>query len=181
MLLQLQENFIACNWRRRPSARAYIGFEALREEFEGAVNKVRDWHQSQGGDLPAPLACELLYDDLIEISPGGGDISRLSDILSFWNSSDSPFFGWNINWYETIPGENGEEGIMKFSAQAADLPEQDGSGRIRPIVRLNFVAMAMTPTMDSVGDFLDAAHIYIRKRFTELIRPEAMAAWGELK
>lgn len=185
IVLQLQENFIGLNWRRRSALDVppeYPGYDEMASRFHRYVGMLKAWHEDRGGTLPQPVACELLYDDLVQFQPQT-ERAELSSILQFWPSQKQRMVGWNTGWLEPLDGEGSDVAmngaVMRFAAMAATVTDPIAPATPRPIVRLSFVAMCPSDSWSGVAAFLQAAHAHIRTRFIDIIVPEARQAWGE--
>lgn len=181
-VLQLQENFLGFNWRRRASKGGqteYPGYDHLKSEFDRHLNTLVRWHEGRGSSLPSPTAVELLYDDIIEIQVSD-ERPKLADFLSFWNyERDTPMFGWNASWLEAISdNQTPNPPMMKFGAMQALIP--DGKS-FSPVIRLTFTAMALVQSFADIDVFLHNAHLHIRRRFLEVVTETARSAWGDEK
>lgn len=186
-VLQVQENFLGLNWRRKSALHEpsqYPGFDVLVARFLQITQKAQAWVAGKGGVTPKPFAGELLYDDLIRALPNAEGKTKLSDILTFWPDPsliwerETPMQGWTSSWLEPLgydPG--GQLGWMRFTAVAAAAIDEAAGGKMVPIVRLSFNGMSAIDGWDRVDPFFQRAHKHILERFFALVRLEARAAW----
>lgn len=180
-LLQLQEQFVASNWRRRssvPGARfKYPGFDTVVARYEERLHRLRRFHEGRGTDFPPPAACELLYNNIIPLEDDTGERLPLSEVLAEYSRAEErPVLGFSMLWMEDIDGLASEDpSILQIELQVvgAPLPEREPM----PVVRLQFVAGAVRQTWDEVFAFYQAAHTHIRHRLMVLTTEEAHQRW----
>ena len=181
LLLQVQENFLALNWRRRTqidSPNYYPGFDILFETFKRHVETLRQWLMRNDSAMPNPIATELFYDDLIRFPSSETERIRLSDVLAFWPAQERQLAGWNLAWAEPLADPpTVEAGVLKFAATVAGVSGEVTGGTLRPIVRLNWTALAATRTWEESDSFLQRAHGHISERFNEVVTASARATW----
>jgi uncharacterized protein (TIGR04255 family) len=184
LILQLQDNLVGYNWRRRstPGSPAnYPGFDALKASFDKYLRCLHDWHSAHGSAVPDPVAVELFYDDILPMvpEPETGKL-RLSNVLSWFNPNDpssSAMFGWTNMWVEGITSTPPPQGpMLKIRAEMGFVAE---GPEVVPqsVIRLQFIAAGICSSWDEVNSFLQVAHDYISVRFSEVINPKAMKAW----
>ncbi|HEY0147547.1 MAG TPA: TIGR04255 family protein [Allosphingosinicella sp.] len=180
-LLQLQENFVACNWRRRSSAPGerfdYPGFDTVVSRYEERLYVLRQFFEAQGNDFPSPAACELLYNNIIPLEDENGERLPLSDVLAeYLRAEERPVLGFSMQWMEAIDGLASEDpSILQIDLQVVGvaLPEREPL----PVVRLQFVAGAVRETWEEVFAFYQAAHAHIRHRLMVLTTEKAHQRW----
>lgn len=180
-ILQVQQNFIARNWRRMvgiDDAPKYPGFTEVRGSFDKAVNQSRTWHRGQGRDMPKPRAVELMYDDVL---PGliENEKFMLSSMLNHLSSLGSRMANWQNAWIEsvTVPGAPDATLSVQIVAAAASVA---GSSEPRPVVRIIWRAAMETDSWSTVAAFFDAAHAHIGRRFHEIVADKVKSNWSVL-
>lgn len=179
-ILQLQENYIARNWRRTVSPDhppSYPGFAKLLSDFERDLATVKNWRESLGYNLPDARSCELMYDDVIPVEVGNQRF-ELSNMLKFWNpiSQTRPFAGWQCAWVEPVVAEEANlAGNLQVQILAAAMTQDDAPPR--PILRIIWKASTLNAPLHDVGIFFRAAHERILSRFSEMLTAELMDSW----
>lgn len=174
-VLQMQERFWSFNWRRNPFGSApveYPGYDDLRSRAEGYANRLRNWHTTRGSCEPAPASCELLYTDLIKISPG----RKMSDYFAFWEGDPSGGFrtaAFNLSWLEPVGDE--EKGTLNVSLSHVSPVTEEFPDSV--FFQVNFVAGAVATSWDEAFSFFDLAHGAIRNRFEYMLTDEFKSSW----
>jgi uncharacterized protein (TIGR04255 family) len=180
-LIQVQENFLARNWRRTDfdpdQVTDYPGYEVLKSDF---VNQVEVLRELRGdSDFPAPSGCELLYDNFIPLLTKSGEPIKMSDVLTVLKPWGRHVVGMNMSWFEYM---DKAEGSMTepadFQVSVGHGAQITTAGEFYPYLRVMFVARSFLPTWEAVYGFFDKAHDYVTKRLTVLISPEAQARWN---
>jgi uncharacterized protein (TIGR04255 family) len=185
-VLQLQDNFVARNWRRRAGIGAppgYPGFLALHDDFWRQIDKLREWHSAHASVLPDPFACELHYDDIIPTTPDAHP--AISDILTFAPPHTGSLMGFQSGWVEMIEGMPTDgRSMLKVQVTSAGMAVTDANGNIeipasiQPVIRIIWSASSMESTWEGVRSFLQLAHTHIGKRFEQLVREDVRSTWG---
>lgn len=174
-LVQVQEDLVARNWRRQylnpTQSHNYPGYQKTREEFSGIVDKLKAARGESG--LPAPSACELLYDNFLTLVGPDGTPMRTQDVLAV---VDFPLgtsrIGLNMQWMEPLP----EGGMLRVGASVATVTVRDSPPT--PVVRLTFSAKNEVEAWPEVFAFFDASHTVVRQKFLELTTKHAHTTWG---
>lgn len=182
-LFQVQENFVANNWRRQkvqPGAKVnYPGFDYLQNAMRRRVETLRTYHAAHSEGLVEPVACELLYDNVIPLRFGDGPDLRVSDVLSEYDRAepDRKLLGLQLNWIEKIDGlADDEKAILQIEIAIVAIMV-DGSETPMPVVRILFRAGAMRSTWADTFTFFEVAHTHIRHRLMVLTTEEAHFRW----
>ncbi|MDR7118395.1 TIGR04255 family protein [Caulobacter sp. BE254] len=181
-LLQVQENFVARNWRRinlPPDAPAekYPGYEALKADFTESITILRDQAERDNRAFPTPSACELLYDNMIYIGDENSQI-RIKDVLPIFQFSDGyRRYGINTSWVQVDPTWTGENSLQ-IQTNISGLGAQV-AGQIRSFLRVMFVARTAIDTWDAVPDAFDTAHVAVTKLLPSLTGGQVRANWSQ--
>jgi uncharacterized protein (TIGR04255 family) len=180
-LVQVQENLLARNWRRLEPLPApitsYPGFDRLFDDYQAVVRAVEGWNRSRGSTMPAPVICDLLYDNLIPLTREGRPSFTLSEVFpAFGMKGERLVFGLQTQWLERIdPDDTSNAPLLQVQALAGS-PQVVGGGL--PYVKLTFNARCPVSSWDEVWTFFQKAHARIRERLIELTSDECRATWG---
>jgi uncharacterized protein (TIGR04255 family) len=83
-LLQVQQDRIVHNWRKREADQDYPRYEAIRSRFASDVEKFTNFLATESLGELRPNQCEVTYINTIEI-PGGGDMHGcLERVTPLW-------------------------------------------------------------------------------------------------
>jgi len=178
-VLQLQENFVASNWRRPAGNQPgdpvdYPGYESLVGTAHGRIDKLR----ANNPEFPPPVACERMYDNLISLRSRNGDRLRVSDVLTRLRPTKPlDAIGFNMSWLERlgdVPAN--DQSILQIQINLVGLPRA-GETDPAPFVKLAFNAGAVRNSWESAFDFFSLAHAHIRKRLMDLTTDKAHQSW----
>lgn len=178
-LIQLQENLIAVNWRRRrmpPEPSAYPGFQATLSRLRETIDALAAVRGSDAPPFPEPLAGELLYDNFLPlIGPGGETLSAYEIFAPVAVKFDPPITDFTTSWREALT-QFGTDASLRINLQAlvVGAPDEEPG----PALRLNFQARCGARPWDDMLAFLDGAHAYVRRRFLDLTTDKAHTMWG---
>lgn len=180
-VLQVQENYVARNWRRTVGlgeAPSYPGFDELLMSFESALGTLAKKSEAEGLSLPEIRSCELMYDDIIPGLESGGAF-QLSRMISFLKERPPrQEANWRCSWVEPIDvPETGLSGTLQVTILAAGIPSDDGQS-LRPILRIVWKATALQTAASQIRAFFNAAHAHISARFGEIVSAEVKESWG---
>lgn len=176
-LLQLQENLIARNWRRGKltpvDPKEYPGYNNTRDMFRSNIESMR---ALANGNLPDPLACELIYDNFLSLIDTDGIELKAQDIFSpIQFSKNSVIREFTMSWNEEID-QSIPESILRIQSSVHNVSLKDEPSI--PVVRLNFSSKAPINSWDDAFRFFDAAHANVRRRFLDLTTEKAHLIWG---
>lgn len=182
-LVQVQENFLARNWRRLipppGEIEPYPGFDAIYGDFRGHVDLLKEWSARRDRPLPNPSICELLYEDLIPLIGPDGKSRRASEIVTPIKF-DPPLFagGLSLSWLEFVNPED-QEGhfTLHVSIQFVGIPDL-ATGAPLSFVKLSFVARSPCEDWAGAFAFIEAAHLRLGQRLIDLTTDEVRATWN---
>jgi uncharacterized protein (TIGR04255 family) len=181
-LLQIQENFIARNWRKFKSPfedpMPYPGYDVLRRDFEQLVESLRNYTETQDRLMPGPVMCELLYDNMIPLLGPDGARLKTSEATTAIREFSKPVTNFNAGWFENIADGDPSDGATDFQVALQVVGAPVSSGAIAPHLKLMFVARSSQQSWDAVFQFLDDAHSHVRKRLVELTTESVRALWN---
>jgi uncharacterized protein (TIGR04255 family) len=176
-LVQIQEDFIAFNWRRQAlpplAPYPYIGWSGMRDGFEQTIRTL-----GLTDELTAqPTVTEVLYDNLIPLLAADGKRLRLADILDHIKfPSDGPqMHNFNAGWLTEVEGYASGDALTRVALQTLGIGEP--SAETRPYLRINFSARASTPSWASLFEFAEAAHSHIHSCLARLTTDAMRSIW----
>ena len=184
-LVQVQENFTARNWRRLEpppgELQGYPGFDALKAGFQEQVDLLARFNASRVRPMPAPVLCELLYDNLIALQKSEGSTFRLSEVLRPLRFEQPfPAAGLQLRWFERVDqGGNPEAPLdLEVVASQVHMPPTTEGGAPPAFLKLRFTGRAQVQTWEEVFAFFEHAHGRIRARLVDLTSDECRATWN---
>jgi len=179
-LLQLQERFWSWNWRRQDSAPgspvAYPGFDAIKAKAQASIDELKNHGELIGKPFPNPGVCELLYDNVIPLSPDNGSF-RLADLLTEYTACPPKTkAGWQMAWHEPLGDATGPE-VARILIVLGGMVSPDATDVVQ-IAKMAFNVGSLVSSWDEAFDFYEKAHRFVRKRFLELTTDKAHTMWG---
>jgi uncharacterized protein (TIGR04255 family) len=183
-LVQVQENFIAHNWRRLtppPSEIApYPGFEAIYRDFRSTISKLEEWSSNHGRKIGEPFICELLYEDLIPVVDERGVAWRTSEIITPLRFDPPIFAGaMTLSWFEFIDDKRREGGFtLQVTIQFISVPSPAGADPAR-YIKISFVARSPCSSWSEAFEFIEVAHVRLGERLVDLTTDAVRATWGQ--
>ena len=139
-VLQVQENFVARNWRRvvtMDEPPSYPGFDTIRASFDECISSMRKWHDVKGSSFPAPRSIELMYDDVLPLSANGSQ-GLLADTLAYLKvpeHSITSMANWQNAWLEPVDIPGGEDRAT-LSIQIIVTGVQKTEDVVQPVLRI---------------------------------------------
>jgi hypothetical protein len=178
-LLQLQQNWFACNWRKVAPDAKYGRWDSRWEAFERWIREVEDHLNS------APLVfdqAEVTYVNHIEPADTWHDHGDANRVFTFLSEP-----GGDVRF---LPGHEQVAAEMKYVMTVPDRPEEP-VGRLSvslapafrppqtPIFVLTLVARGapLGDGLDGVRAFAELAHQWIVRGFADLTTPGMHSEW----
>jgi len=176
-LVQLQNNFLARNWRKSDQTAEYPRYEKLRELFLRDLEGLNTFLSEKKLGPLVPTQCEITHINHVSAS-------RVAEVVTFVCDDDSPPFGQpestNIITQFLIKADDPEAvplGRLHVQATTARL---QASGD--PVVVLTITARGgpMEPGINGILRFLDVARESSRQVFETMTRADRRAEWEEI-
>lgn len=92
-LLQLQQDRILHNWRKRQATQEYPHYEAIRDRFEKEVYELADFMRAEKLDDLRPNQCEVTYINAIRLPDDTNPQRHLEQITPLWKGETAPVEG----------------------------------------------------------------------------------------
>ncbi len=187
-VIQLQRDWLACNWRRSDIADAaastpsiYPRFTHVRERFWFAFQAVTEFLQQQNlGDL-RPVQCEVAYVNHIRPEGVWESPGELSKVLPTFATHEGarflpPLEQALIHATYVMNDEGIPVGRLHVQVQPGSDPRSGD-----PIIVLTLTARGQVvgPTKEAIDRFLSLGHEWIVRGFTELTSKEMREVWRQ--
>tara|TARA_R110000868_G_scaffold3977_2_gene24243 strand:+ start:540 stop:1286 length:747 start_codon:yes stop_codon:yes gene_type:complete len=173
MLVQVQNDLVAMNWRRRPQVgeamRPYPGFEDMKKKFSDVVAECLELGGLHG-DVPVSV-CNLYYDNVWPSS------QPVPEIFTFWKAlgiavRQGPQVSFSIP--VTDPKVGGGSKI-DVTAGMGGVPVDD---TIVPSARIAMAGYAHPGTLKNVWPALDVLHEQIGVYLPKLVSDAVRESWS---
>jgi len=175
-LLQVQNSYLALNWRSRNETSSYPGFGEMKSRFSNLLETVKNGLSRHEGTFK-PTRAELTYIDIIR--PG-----------ALWSAHQDTHKLLNV----TLPSDTSYEQLSFAYSKQLWRSSEKFIGRLHvavtpvldwvkqePQLNLNFTARSadfQDSEIGSVLEFMDMAHAEIEDSFHRLVSKQALTAWG---
>jgi len=181
-LLQIQQDRIIHNWRKREAEQEYPRYESIRRRFASDLERFVDFLTTESLGKLRPNQCEVTYINTIEI-PGEEQIYRhLERITPLWTGCTAERYPLEIE-HATLQTrfvlrEDGRPfGRAYVSFGPALLASQN-----RPIIRLE-ITVRGKPRDESIPEafrLLDQEREVVVRTFAAVTTPEMWGIWGRV-
>ncbi len=183
-IIQVQENFLARNWRRlvTPPAEVapYPGFDAIYSDFQDMVGATRDFAGRHNVPFGEPMVCELVYEDLIPLAKADGGSWRYSELIAPIQF-DPPIVagGLTLSWLEYID-QSRRDGPFTLNVTIQSIGIPSATQEKPPgFVKISFIARSPCAGWTEAYSFIEAAHLRLGQRLVDLTTDAARAIWEE--
>jgi uncharacterized protein (TIGR04255 family) len=179
-LLQVQQDRIIHNWRKREGQPIYPRYEAIRRAFESEIGAFSKFLKSeQLGEL-RPNQCEVTYINIIEMPDRSNPHLRLGDVTPLWSSRTSePISGEfevaGLQARFTLADEGKHWGRLYLNFQPA-MRQTD----FAPVIRLEITARGK-PKEETISEallLLDQERLAVVRTFAAVTTSEMHKVWG---
>lgn len=179
-LLQVQQDRVLHNWRKREREQEYPRYETVRERFVSDLGVLGDFLDKEGLGEVRPNQCEVNYINSIELVDSDNPYSRLERITPLWTGRFAENYGNDIENTAiqsrfVLRQDGGPYGRVYVSFTPAVLPVEN-----RSVVRLDITVRAKPreETLESAFDMLDQAREIVVRTFAAVTTPELWEMWG---
>ena len=181
-LLQIQQDRIVHNWRRRTETQVYPRYEPIRAQFDSEVSTIVAFLACQDLGPIEPNQCEVTYTNILWLPDDMDPHRNLHRLTTLWR-------GWDAET-ELAPIENASLS-MRYLMRSADIPV----GRVyvdfqpvfysteaKPAVKLDITARGKPQenTIEAAFRLLDAERRAVVRTFDRVTTEEMQRVWGKM-
>lgn len=180
MLLQLQRNWIAFNWKDAPgSTQPYPRWAAIEERLLRYLRRLEEFCQREGLGSPVPIQVEVSYINSIGSGVQWHDHGDLHKVLTVVAPSQGLLAGAETTQLATAFRIRDEHDQVRGRLHVTAQPAFDVATN-RPVLVLTLTARGAPhpATEDGVLSFLRLGHEWIVKGFTSLTTEPMHQEWG---
>jgi uncharacterized protein (TIGR04255 family) len=172
-LVQVQNDWLARNWRRGDEVGSYPRFEGLRESLRSDLKAFADFVEANGfGNLDLTQS-EVTYINHVLLDEG----TEISDVLSLVRPATSKSLAHieagAVNLVSPILDGTRRVGTLRFAANTAER-RTDGA----PVLVINLTARGVANLGTSPLDFLEVGHDAVIDAFWDLTTAKIRTRWG---
>ena len=190
LLLQVQSNYFALNWRRQEGGDYYPGFEYLREQFSYYLSLLEEAVTGQGGKLLQVDQVELTYINILRPDGLWGNIRDLREVIDLQVPGMEGFEQVNLTYSEPIGAESGSFYGRLHTAVATGYQPKVEPAELRtlstsdliPVINLSITARSakIAESVATASQRFDLAHDAVTGSFKNLTTDAARGNWGLL-
>jgi uncharacterized protein (TIGR04255 family) len=177
-LIQVQQDRLLHNWRKRPDAEEYPRYESIRDRFEAEIAKFTSFLDSEELGVLRITQCEVTYINTITLPDGADPHRNLQRITPLWtwdNVTEYPLEGVTIGCRAIISAA--EKPIGRVHVSFTPVVRQ---ADLIPAIQLDITARAKpnAPDLAAAFDLLDEERNSIVKMFAAVTTSEMHTLWG---
>jgi uncharacterized protein (TIGR04255 family) len=190
LLLQIQSNYFALNWRRQEGGEYYPGFERLTEIFQRYVSLFEEAVIGQGGETLTASQLELTYINILRPDELWGGTKDLHKVVNLNVPGMDRFEQLNLAYSEPVMTASGSFYGRLHAAVATGYQPKAEPAEFRPlsttdlipIINLSITTRSarLAESTASIGQRFDLAHDAVTEAFERLTTDVARRNWGLL-
>jgi len=190
LLLQIQSNYFALNWRRQEGGEYYPGFEQLLESFQHYLSLFEQAAIDQGGEPLTVSQLELTYINILRPDKLWGVTKDLSRVINLSIPGMERFEGLNVAYSEPVRTESGSfYGRLHAAVATGYQPKAEPAGirslrtpDMTPIINLSITTRSakLAESTATISQRFDPAHDAVTGAFKSLTTDVARRNWGLL-
>lgn len=178
-LVQLQDDCLFFNWRRRQQDEEYPHYSTIIKSFKANFNKFEKFLEEENMGPIAPRECELTYVNVIQKGEGWESFSDRIFRDFIWDASKSRFLsapvalGWQA--FFPLPDNKGHLNVtLQTKERAVDK---------KPILALQITARGLgaDKSIDAAWEWFHIAHEWIVRGFTDLTDETIHNIWQRIQ
>ena len=173
-LVQVQNDYLALNWRAGHSSEPYVGFDAMRLRFESLLGQVHVGLERRGADL-RPLRAEMTYINIIEPNSLWEHVNDLHRLLAVEVPDSQGTERLSLAYSKGLQVQEAWAGRVHVTLDTGYDPVKDAP-RVALTITARSGSLSSSTTEGSLG-FLNAAHAHIEQTFLGLLTPSARKEW----
>lgn len=190
LLLQVQYNYFAVNWRRQEGGDFYPGFDGLRAKFDRYFTSFQEAIVSQGGLPLRPTQIELTYINILRPDELWGGIQDLHRVVKVSIPGMSSFEQLNVAYSKPVKSESDGFFGRLHTAVSTGFQSKVELGEFRPlrtadlipVINISITARSgkISEGAATVSERFERAHDAVTESFKSLTTEEARKNWGLL-
>jgi uncharacterized protein (TIGR04255 family) len=188
LLVQIQSNYFALNWRRQEGGEYYPGYEQLVERFQHYLGLFEQAVIGQGGELLTVSQLELTYINILRPDKLWGGTKDLSKVINLNVPGMERFEQVNLAYSEPVSTESGSfYGRLHAAVATGYQPKAEPAGirslntpDMTPIANLSITTRSakLAESTAAISQRFDPAHDAVTEAFKSLTTDVARRNWG---
>jgi len=188
LLLQIQSNYFALNWRRQEGGEYYPGFEQLAASFQNYLSLFEQAAIGHGGEPLTVNQLELTYINILRPDKLWGGTKDLSRVINLNVPGMERFESVNVAYSEPVKTESGSfYGRLHAAVATGYQPKAEPAGirslrtaDMTPIVNLSITTRSakLAESTAAISQRFGPAHDAVTEAFKSLTTDVARRNWG---
>jgi uncharacterized protein (TIGR04255 family) len=189
LLVQIQADYLAVNWRKVKDDSPYIGFERLLERFVSVLARVQEAVDGAGGSRLAVRQAELSYVNLIRPDALWSSHREIGAVVNAQSPVLADFEQLNVAFTRSLADARGAfSGRLSSVAQTAFVADNENvelsraaTSELVPIVNISTTVRSARldrAGVDAAREFFLAAHDEAGLTFRQITTGAAREHWG---
>ncbi len=178
-VIQIQNDRYIHNWRKVRGDETYPRYNRIKPKFVEEWQRFCGFLETQGIPAPEVNQCEVSYVNHIEKGKGWDSFSNLKDVTAYWTGTPSGTFLTEPESVSLVarflmPDKKGRLHIeMQPAVRRHDATE---------VLQLNLTARGKpaSSSLDDITDWLDLAHEWVVRGFTDFTTGTMHRIWERL-
>lgn len=181
-LLQVQQDRIIHNWRKRDESQNYPRYDEVRRRLETEIGWVSSFLQREQLGIFVPNQCEVTYTNVISTPDDINPHQHLEQVTTLWTAwHGGPGLGQleNATVQARFVLRAGDELVGRIYANLAPTFLLSD---LRPVLHLEITARGrpVAGTIAAAFEFLDMAHEAAVRTFDAVTTPMMHKIWGKV-
>lgn len=188
LLLQVQNNYFALNWRRQEGDDYYPGFDFLRARFEHYLAVLQDSVLKQDGEALKISQIEITYINILRPDGLWGSIRDVESVIAVQMPEVGDFEQVNVAYSTSVSDEHGSFYGRLHAAVSTGYQPKAEPAELRPlnmrdlvpVINLSITVRSakIDTTTGRVAHRFDIAHDVITETFKSITTNRAHDVWG---
>ncbi|MDQ4032248.1 MAG: TIGR04255 family protein, partial [Actinomycetota bacterium] len=188
LLLQVQANYFALNWRRQEGGEYYPGFEHLLERFEHYLLMLQSAVLKQGGQALNVSQLELTYINLLHPDALWGSIRDVHKVVTVRVPDVDEIDQLSVSYSEPVWDESSSFYGRMHTAVSTGYQPKEQPTELRPLsikdmtpvinISITTRSARIKDVAESVKTRFKTAHDAVTGTFNRITSDEARASWG---
>lgn len=179
-LIQIQQDRIIYNWRKRHEQQEYPHYEPFRNQFAEVMTKIETFFESEGFGAVKPNQCEVIYINTIDLPDGVDPHGCLERITPLWTGQQSEQFLPRSELATVRCRYILRDGNKPYGRVHVHFSPARRATDNAPVIQLNITVRGKPDkeSLDSAFQFLDRGREVVVRTFAAVTSKEMHLIWG---
>lgn len=188
LLLQIQHDYFALNWRSQEGGECYPGFDHLQRCFKHYLGLLQESLLGHGGEPLRISQIEVTYINILRPDGLWGSVRDVEKVIAIKFPDVSEIEQLNVAFAEPVKDDAGSFYGRLHAAVSTGYQPKAEPAELRPlsmrdlvpVINLSITARSakIDDSIETVAQRFGTAHDVITEKFKNLTTDEARAGWG---